>query len=150
MSATKHTPEPWIHDGRDIYGPPDARSKHRNGRALIGGVVDEHVDWRGWPTTTDEERRQLHDEAGANITRIVAAVNACAGDVFLNLAARFHDAAAAAHAHSCDGPEAAWVECAMQACASDRAALRAALERLRLIHADDEIRRAGLPLELPR
>jgi len=41
MSNAKHTPGPWIADqyGR-VYGAPDERSKHKNGRPFIAHVVD--------------------------------------------------------------------------------------------------------------
>ena len=41
MSHVKHTPGPWIADryGR-VYGAPDERSKHKNGRPFIGHIVD--------------------------------------------------------------------------------------------------------------
>lgn len=40
MSA--RTPGPWVLQGFRIYGPPD--EKHGNGRALIGGVVDDGIE----------------------------------------------------------------------------------------------------------
>lgn len=77
MSA--HTPGPWIAEGYRIWGPPDSRSKHRSGRGLVGGVVDDHHDWRDdhdWrdePSQTRDERSAFRAETAANARLIAAA-----------------------------------------------------------------------------
>ena len=64
--ASNATPGPWILQGYQIWGPEDPRSKHRNRRALIGGVVDDVNDWRGAPSETREERTAFAAETTAN------------------------------------------------------------------------------------
>jgi hypothetical protein len=70
---TKHTPGPWTVNGYRIEGPIDSRSKHKNGRMLIGGVVDELQDWRGTPCETIEERSAFRGETHANARLIASA-----------------------------------------------------------------------------
>lgn len=72
MDKNKHTPGPWVLDGYRIYGPPDARSKHRNGRALIGGVVDDAIEWRDGPLAVGE-RPEFQAESTANARLMAAA-----------------------------------------------------------------------------
>ncbi len=71
MSA--HTPGPWEARGYFIYGPPDSRSQHANGRLLVGGVVDEMTDWRNAPSDTRDERSAFAAETSANAALIAAA-----------------------------------------------------------------------------
>jgi len=69
--------------GCHLYGEPDQRSKHANGRALIGGVVDEHRDWRNTPSESTEEREAFSAESNANAAHLAAcwnAVEAVGGD----------------------------------------------------------------------
>lgn len=69
---SKHTPGPWIQDGLCIYGPEDERSRHPNGRTLIGGVVTERQDWNA---SFGEARSlaQHTEESRANAALIAAA-----------------------------------------------------------------------------
>lgn len=73
MSESKHTPGPWITNGLHIFGPCDGRSKHPNGRVLIGGVVDDANDWRGVPFDSQAERAEFQAERLANAALIAAA-----------------------------------------------------------------------------
>lgn len=70
MSA--HTPGPWVLQGFRIYGPLDSRSKHGNGRALIGGVVDDGIDWRATQLEVDG-RGAFYAESMANARLMVTA-----------------------------------------------------------------------------
>lgn len=68
-----HTPGPWVAEGFRIYGPLDSRSKHPNGRSLVGGVVDDFNDWRSAPKDVDESRSAFREETAANARLISAA-----------------------------------------------------------------------------
>jgi hypothetical protein len=67
----EHTPAPWVLQGFRIYGPLDPRSKHGNGRSLIGGVVDDGIDWRSTQLDVDG-RGQFYAESMANARLMVA------------------------------------------------------------------------------
>lgn len=66
------TPGPWVLQGFRIYGPLDSRSKHGNGRALLGGVVDDGIDWRSTQLDVDG-RGAFYEESMANARLMVAA-----------------------------------------------------------------------------
>ena len=70
---TQHTPGPWRVEGYRIVGPIDSRSKHRNGRMLVGGVVDDMNDWRAAPAETRDEHSAFAAETTANARLIAAA-----------------------------------------------------------------------------
>jgi len=98
------TPGPWILQGFRIYGPPDPRSKHGNGRSLIGGVVDDGIDWR---CTQLEEggRGAFYEEAMANARLMVAAPDLL--DALTTLLATIDDVPIAFGVHVHDAIEAA-------------------------------------------
>jgi hypothetical protein len=73
VSAARHTPGPWIVDGYRIHGPLDGRSKHRNGRVLVGGVVDDLNEWRSLPADTIDDRSAFKVETEANAHLIASA-----------------------------------------------------------------------------
>lgn len=68
---SRHTPGPWVKQWYRIYGPPDPRSKHGNGRALIGGVGDDAIDWRAAQLEVDG-RGAFHAESMANLSLMAA------------------------------------------------------------------------------
>ena len=78
-SKKQHTAEPWTTNGFNLFGPPDAQSRHSNGLTLVGGVVDDANDWRGRPIGDPIERAEFREERLANAARIVECVNALAG-----------------------------------------------------------------------
>jgi hypothetical protein len=74
MNEEKFTPWPWVLQGFRIYGPVGARSKHGNGRSLIGGVVGDWVDWRcSTQLKRPDDRGQFYLETMANAHLMVAA-----------------------------------------------------------------------------
>lgn len=70
---TKHTRGPWVVQGLNIYGPINPRSKRRNGRELIGGVVDDINDWRTSPDYVRDDSAEFASEREANARLIAAA-----------------------------------------------------------------------------
>lgn len=52
INLSAYTPGPWMVSGYWIYSAVDARSRHADGRLLIGGVVDDMIDWRIRPHDT--------------------------------------------------------------------------------------------------
>ena len=72
MNSAKHTDGPWIVHGYNVYGPVDPRSKHFNGRVLIGGVVDDVKEWRAEKPTA-EDRASFEAETKANLALLGAA-----------------------------------------------------------------------------
>jgi len=73
MATSEHTPGPWVARGDHIFGPKDPRSKLPNGRSLVGGVVDDHFDWRGRPCEDQVARGEFRAETEANARLIAAA-----------------------------------------------------------------------------
>jgi hypothetical protein len=71
--TSKHTPGPWVIKGYRIYGPIDPRSKHTNGRMLIGGCVDNVNDWCCTPSETRDDRDKFAAETTANLALIARA-----------------------------------------------------------------------------
>lgn len=71
--APGFTPGPWIADGYNVLGPVDPRSKHRHGRAIIGGVVDDLNDWRCADQTRLDDRSAFKAETTANLNLLAAA-----------------------------------------------------------------------------
>ena len=67
-----YTPGPWIAQGHLIYSALDLRSRHPNGRLLIGGVVEEDYDWR---VALDTDSRPPSPEASAILQRWSAATD---------------------------------------------------------------------------
>lgn len=84
--AAGYTPGPWTTDGLQIWGPLDARSKHRNGRTLIGGVVDDLNDWRAWPSQSPDDRASFDAERKANAELIASAPSLAAENARLKAA----------------------------------------------------------------
>ncbi len=68
-----HTPGPWVTNGFNIFGPVDPKSKHENGRTLVGGVVDDMNDWRSRPVDEPINRADFREERIANAHLIAAA-----------------------------------------------------------------------------
>lgn len=68
-----HTPGPWVTNGFNIFGPSDPKSKHENGRTLVGGVVDDMNDWRARPVDEPINRAEFRAERIANAHLIAAA-----------------------------------------------------------------------------
>lgn len=96
MSA--HTPGPWVTNGLNIFGPADSRSKHENGRMLIGGVVDDMNDWRSRPCGDAIESAEFRAERLANATLIAAAPDMLeALERTLTLAERWADGVGSSH-----------------------------------------------------
>ena len=60
------TDGPFLLRDHNIYGPTDPRSRHHNGRVLIGGVVDEPSAWRGAPLDASDDWRAFEIETMAN------------------------------------------------------------------------------------
>lgn len=66
------TDGPWHLRHHDIYGPTHPRSRHRDGRILIGGVVDRTAAWRGAPIDASDDFRTFEIETMANAGLITA------------------------------------------------------------------------------
>jgi len=71
----QHTKGPWIQRGRRVYGPPDARSKHRDGLVLVGSVCDERtgIDSPFGCSPEEADRVAIDAEAIANARPFAAA-----------------------------------------------------------------------------
>ena len=101
---SRRTPGPWVLQGFRIYGPPDVRSKHGNGRSLIGGVVDDGIDWRCTQLEVDG-RGAFYEEAMANARLMVAAPDLL--DALTALLAALEDVPVAFGVHVHDAVDAA-------------------------------------------
>ena len=112
------SPGPWISEGRRIYGAPDPRSNHLNGRPLLFQAASEtHGVDSPWNASL-EEARALAKQGIDPVCEADVALATAAPELakrLLHRAERWHD-------QFCDAPK--FAECSD--CAQDVALLKRA------------------------